>query len=70
MVESQNRCLINVQRLYHHTYNYLTPVTSVHTRNIWSATRYALYTCNANLKYFNRSFKCEDARLWNNLDTF
>ncbi len=41
----------------------VTPVRSVHM------ARGALYTCNANLKYFTRSFKYEVARLWNNLDT-
>ncbi len=29
-----------------------------------------LYICNANLKYFTRNFKYEDAKLWNNLDTY
>ncbi len=35
----------------------VTPVISVHTHNIRSVARGVLYTCNANLKYFIRSFK-------------
>ncbi len=42
---------------------YVTSVTSVHTHNTRSAARGALYTCTANLNYFTRSFKYEDARL-------
>ncbi len=48
----------------------VTPVTSVHTHNTWSAARGALYTYIANLHYYTIRFKYEGARLWNNLDTY
>ncbi len=44
----------------------VTPITSVHTHNIRSAARGALYTCTAN----PISLLYEGARLWNNLDTY
>ncbi len=48
---------------------FVTPEISVYTNNTRSAARGALYTYNANLKYFTKSVKYEGARLWNKLYT-